>query len=181
MRGNPHVVTVYDTVIDGGLPRIVMEYVPGARDLEAGVGESGPLSPAETARLGLALLDAPTAGHELGIPHRDVKPSNVLLTSHEPEGHHDAGLGRVLLSDYGISLQQGSGEPRLTSASGIVGTPGLHAAPGLRGGALLLEGAVAAGQDTEGDDDGVGAMLFHRVPVGTALPGGAADLAESSS
>ncbi|MER5347853.1 protein kinase [Streptomyces mirabilis] len=133
LRGNPHVVTVYDTVVDAGLPWIVMEYVPGARDLEAVVDESGPLSPAETARIGLALLDALTAGHELGILHRDVKPSNILLSSPELQDSHDAPLARVLLTDYGISLQQDSGEPRLTSASGIIGTPGFLAPERARG------------------------------------------------
>ncbi|GAX58268.1 serine/threonine-protein kinase [Streptomyces olivochromogenes] len=135
LRNNPHVVTVYDLVVDNGLPWIVMEYVPGARDLEAVVGESGPLSPAETARIGLALVDALAAGHELGILHRDVKPSNVLLTTPEPQGPHGQGLTRALLSDYGISLQQDADEPRLTTASGIIGTPGFLAPERARGSA----------------------------------------------
>jgi Serine/threonine protein kinase len=112
-----------------------MEYVPGARDLEAVVGESGPLSPPETARIGLALIDALAAGHELGILHRDVKPSNVLLTTPEPQGAHGQGLTRALLSDYGISLQQDADEPRLTTASGIIGTPGFLAPERARGSA----------------------------------------------
>ncbi|MFF4307906.1 protein kinase [Streptomyces sp. NPDC001601] len=133
LRSNPHVVTVYDTVVDGGLPWIVMEYVPGAKDLEAVVRESGPLSPDDTAELGLALLDALTAGHQLGILHRDVKPSNVLLTTPESQSPRPAWLGRVLLTDYGISLQQDVGEPRLTTAAGIIGTPGFLAPERARG------------------------------------------------
>ncbi|NEA68669.1 serine/threonine-protein kinase [Streptomyces sp. SID12488] len=124
LRSNPHVATVYDCIVDGGLPWIVMEYVPGALDLEAVVREFGPLSPAETARVGLDLIDALNHGHQLGILHRDVKPSNVLLTRQESAGTQSTGIGRVLLTDYGISLQQDSGEPRLTTASGIIGTPG---------------------------------------------------------
>lgn len=42
LRSNPHVATVYDCIVDGGLPWIVMEYVPGALDLEAVVREFGP-------------------------------------------------------------------------------------------------------------------------------------------
>ncbi|MFF7889313.1 protein kinase [Streptomyces sp. NPDC007916] len=124
LRGNPHVVTVYDCVVDDGLPWIVMEYVPGARDLEAVIRESGPLSPTDTARLGVALLDALMAVHRLDILRRDVKPSNILLTNPEPQVPNSAQLGRILLSDYGISLQRDVGEARLTTASGIVGTPG---------------------------------------------------------
>ncbi|MEU3520535.1 protein kinase [Streptomyces sp. NPDC006654] len=133
LRSNPHVVTVYDTVVDGGLPWIVMEYVPGAKDLEAVVRESGPLSPDDTAELGLALLDALSAGHQLGILHRDVKPSNVLLTAPDPQGPHPVRVGRVLLTDYGISLQKDVGEPRLTTAAGFIGTPGFLAPERARG------------------------------------------------
>jgi serine/threonine protein kinase len=133
LRGNAHVVTVYDCVVDAGLPWIVMEYVPGARDLEAVIRDSGPLSPSDTARLGLALLDALNTGHQLGILHRDVKPSNILLTIPEPHAPDAARFGRILLSDYGISLQRDVGEPRLTTASGIVGTPGYLAPERARG------------------------------------------------
>ncbi|WP_371657407.1 protein kinase [Streptomyces sp. NBC_00280] len=124
LRSNPHVATVYDCIVDGGLPWIVMEYVPGALDLEAVVREFGPLSPAETAKVGLDLINALNHGHQLGILHRDVKPSNVLLTRQESGDTQGTGIGRVLLTDYGISLQQDSDEPRLTTASGIIGTPG---------------------------------------------------------
>ncbi|MFE9968218.1 protein kinase [Streptomyces sp. NPDC005525] len=133
LRSNPHVVTVYDIVVDGGLPWIVMEFVPGEKDLEAVVRESGPLSPADTANLGLAVLDALTEGHQLGILHRDVKPSNILLADPDAQGDHPTGVGRVLLTDYGISLQQDSGEPRMTGTSGFIGTPGFLAPERARG------------------------------------------------
>jgi polar amino acid transport system substrate-binding protein len=123
LRGNAHVVTVYDIVEYEGLPWIVMAYVPGARDLGDVVREHGPLRPVETARIGLAVLDALNEGHRLGILHRDVKPSNILLTGPVTHGSYREGLGRVMLTDYGISLQQDSGEPRLTTPSGFIGTP----------------------------------------------------------
>ncbi|QIY93181.2 serine/threonine-protein kinase [Streptomyces sp. S1D4-11] len=153
LRGNPHVVTVYDCVVDDGLPWIVMEFVPGARDLEAVVRESGPLSPTDTARLGVALLDALMAGHRLGILHRDVKPSNILLTIPEPQAPDCAQLGRILLSDYGISLQRDVGEARLTTASGIVGTPGY----------LAPERARGAEPTPESDLFSLGATLYYAV------------------
>ncbi|MFB8129800.1 serine/threonine-protein kinase [Streptomyces mirabilis] len=129
LRGHPHVVTVHDVVVHEGLPWIVMEYVPDAVDLQAVVRQSGPLSPARAARIGLAVLDALSAGHRIGILHRDVKPANILLaldSSGDP-------YARVLLTDYGIALQPESREPRLTATAGILGTPGYLAPERARG------------------------------------------------
>ncbi|XES00234.1 serine/threonine-protein kinase [Streptomyces sp. S1D4-11] len=86
LRNHPHVATVHDVVEEHGLPWIVMGFLPGATDLKEVVREHGPLPPAETARIGLAVLDALMAGHRIGILHRDVKPANILLTRGEPTG-----------------------------------------------------------------------------------------------
>ncbi|MEU9173063.1 protein kinase [Streptomyces sp. NPDC048420] len=129
LRGHPHVATVHDVVMYEGLPWIVMEYVPDAVDLQAVVRRSGPLPPAQVARIGLAVLDALTAGHRVGILHRDVKPANILLA---PDASGDP-YARVLLTDYGIALQPESREPRLTATAGILGTPGYLAPERARG------------------------------------------------
>lgn len=129
LRGHPHVATVHDVVVHEGLPWIVMEYVPDAVDLQAVVRQSGPLSPAQTARIGLAVLDALSAGHRIGILHRDVKPANILLA---PDASGDP-YARVLLTDYGIALQPESREPRLTATAAILGTPGYLAPERARG------------------------------------------------
>ncbi|MET8026422.1 serine/threonine-protein kinase [Streptomyces avermitilis] len=129
LRGHPHVATVHDVVVHEGLPWIVMEYVPDAIDLQAVVRRSGPLTPAQTARIGVAVLDALTAGHRIGILHRDVKPANILLA---PDASGDP-YARVLLTDYGIALRPESREPRLTATAGILGTPGYLAPERARG------------------------------------------------
>ncbi|MHA5054052.1 protein kinase domain-containing protein [Streptomyces sp. SD15] len=122
LRNHPHVVTVHDIVEDGGLPWIVMDFVPGAMDLDAVVREWGPLPPADVARIGLAVLDALLEGHRLGILHRDVKPANILLTHPGPQRSHPADSGQVLLTDYGIAVEPSSGEARLTASLEVVGT-----------------------------------------------------------
>ncbi|WP_405973295.1 protein kinase [Streptomyces sp. NBC_00988] len=129
LRGHPHVATVHDVVIHEGLPWIVMDYVPDGVDLQAVLGRSGPLPPARVARIGLALLDALTAGHRIGILHRDVKPANILLA---PDASGDP-YARVLLTGYGIALQPESHEPHLTATVGIMGTPGYLAPERARG------------------------------------------------
>ncbi|WP_323188248.1 serine/threonine-protein kinase [Streptomyces sp. NBC_00249] len=133
LRDHPHVVTVHDIVEEGGLPWIVMAFVPGATDLEAVVRENGPLPPVEVARIGLAVLDALLEGHRLGILHRDVKPANVLLTRPGQNSGQYAERGKVLLADYGIALQPSSGELRLTGTAGILGSPPYMAPERARG------------------------------------------------
>ncbi|MCZ4516814.1 serine/threonine-protein kinase, partial [Streptomyces sp. ActVer] len=130
LRGHPHVVTVHDVLEHEGLPWIVMEYVPGALDLHALVTQRGPLAPAECARVGLAVLDALTAGHERGVMHRDVKPANILLAPDRAGSPY----ARVLLTDYGISVQPDGGETRYTQTSVLVGTAGYLAPERAQGG-----------------------------------------------
>ncbi|MEU9390755.1 protein kinase [Streptomyces sp. NPDC048324] len=130
LRGHPHVVTVHDVLEHEGLPWIVMEYVAGATDLRALVERRGPLAPAECARVGLAVLDALNSGHERGVMHRDVKPANILLAPDRT----GAPYGRVLLTDYGISVRPDAGETRYTLASVLVGTSGYLAPERATGG-----------------------------------------------
>lgn len=149
LRGNPHVVTVHDVLEHDGLPWIVMEYVPDAVDLRVLVGRSGPLPPAECARIGLAVLDALTAGHQRGLMHRDVKPANILLAPDRT----GAPYARVLLTDYGISVQPYGGETRYTQPSALVGTAG-YVAP---------ERVMAGPPTPAADLFSLGCTLYHAV------------------
>jgi len=109
LRGHPHVIAVYDVLVDNGGIWLVMEYLP-ARSLGELLRLHGRLDPVQVARIGAAVADALAAGHALGIEHRDVKPGNILIT---------AG-GTVKLTDYGISHL--AGDTQLTH-TGISGTP----------------------------------------------------------
>ncbi|MFD5573518.1 serine/threonine-protein kinase [Streptomyces cadmiisoli] len=129
LRGHPHVVTVHDVLEHDGLPWMVMEYVAGAVDLRDLVARRGPLAPAECARVGLAVLDALTAGHERGITHRDVNPANILLAPDRT----GAPYGRILLTGHGISVQPDTGETRHTTAA-PTGTAGCAAPERITGG-----------------------------------------------
>ncbi|WP_155059677.1 serine/threonine-protein kinase [Streptomyces blattellae] len=128
LREHPNVITVYDVVEADDRPWIVMEYLPGTRDLSAVLKERHPLPSDEVARIGAAALDALSAGHRLDIIHRDVKPSNILLA---PD-HAGIADRRVLLTDYGISLRLR--ETRITQSGMVVGTPGYVAPERLSGG-----------------------------------------------
>ncbi|MFI7411179.1 protein kinase [Streptomyces sp. NPDC049627] len=105
---HPAAVSIHDVVVEDGLPWIVMELVRGESLHE--VLQRGPLGPAESARIGFAVLGALRAAHDVGIVHRDVKPANVLL------GRHD----RVVLTDFGIAHIQG--EESLTVSGEFIGS-----------------------------------------------------------
>src|SRR3984885_2178529 len=118
---HPGVVSVYDVADDDGRPWIVMELV-NARSLDQVLAVEGPLSPLQTAEIGRQLLSALSVAHNAGVLHRDVKPSNVLLSQE----------GRAVLTDFGIATFQG--DPKLTQTGMVMGSPGFTAPERIRGG-----------------------------------------------
>jgi len=105
---HPNVARVYDFGRGGGPPFLVMELLEG-ETLAARLA-SGPLPPAEAARVAAAVADALEAAHERGIVHRDVKPSNVVLTPG----------GEVKVLDFGIAAA--ADETHSTTGSGLYAT-----------------------------------------------------------
>ncbi|MEU2562720.1 serine/threonine-protein kinase [Streptomyces longispororuber] len=108
----PHrnVVTVYDVAREESRPWIVMELVRGL-SLSDVLDSEGPMPPARAAHVGAEVLAALRAAHGAGVLHRDVKPGNVLV----------ANDGRVVLSDFGIAMVEGSSA--LTMTGEVVGSP----------------------------------------------------------
>ena len=117
---HPGVVTVHDVIEAGGTPWIIMELVP-SRSLAQVLAQDGPLSPARAAAMGMTLLEALGSAHAAGVVHRDVKPGNILVTSED----------RVVLTDFGIATMHG--DPGLTQAGMVMGTPGFCAPERIRG------------------------------------------------
>ncbi|MER6298103.1 serine/threonine-protein kinase [Kitasatospora sp. NPDC001539] len=103
-------VTVFDVVDEDDRPWIVMELVE-SRSLADVVREDGPLAPGRAAEIALDVLGVLSAAHALGILHRDVKPSNVLIGED----------GRVVLTDFGIASVEG--DASVTSTGMLVGAP----------------------------------------------------------
>ncbi|TDD19500.1 serine/threonine protein kinase, partial [Kribbella turkmenica] len=158
---HPNVVTVFDVVEEDGRPWIVMEMVDSTTLADA-IREYGPLPPGEVARIGLQVLAALQAAHRAGVLHRDVKPSNVLLT----------GEGRVVLTDFGIATLEG--DPSLTTSGALLGSPAF----------IAPERVQAQGVGTESDLWSLGATMYTAVEGrppydrGAALPTLAAAVTE---
>ncbi|MEU7147986.1 serine/threonine-protein kinase [Streptomyces sp. NPDC045456] len=100
---HPGVVTVHDVIHEDGRPVIVMELVDGP-SLDDALDRGGAMDPREIAAIGAKVMDALDAAHQVGVLHRDVKPGNVLLERWDRRADRpDAGVGRVVLTDFGIA------------------------------------------------------------------------------
>jgi predicted Ser/Thr protein kinase len=107
---HPNVVTVYTAGESDGRLYLAMEYVAGD-DLATLLRREGPLPAERTVALLAPVADALDTAHQAHLVHRDVKPSNLVVTP----------SGGVTLLDFGISrILDDSSE--ITRTGEIVGT-----------------------------------------------------------
>ncbi|MDR3637477.1 MAG: serine/threonine-protein kinase [Isosphaeraceae bacterium] len=109
---HPNLARTLDVGNDGDVYFMIMEYIPGESLYQVVKGKKGgPLRVADTARFFLKVLDGLDAAHQGGLVHRDVKPSNIMVT---PDG--DA---KIL--DLGLARAMGEESP-LTRPNVVIGT-----------------------------------------------------------
>lgn len=97
---HPNTVTIFDYGMSGdSIYFIAMELVEGITLAET-VKRKGPVDPARVAHIGVQICGSLSEAHAMGVVHRDMKPSNVLLThrGHDPDFAKvvDFGLVKVL-------------------------------------------------------------------------------------
>ncbi len=110
---HPNILKIFDYGEYNNQPYLVMEYIPGGTLANRLNGLPHPWR--ESAQLLSRVARALETAHAQGIVHRDVKPSNILLSNErEP-----------LLSDFGIAkLIQDDGETVDLTGTGVgIGTP----------------------------------------------------------
>ncbi|MFD9390800.1 protein kinase [Streptomyces sp. NPDC060000] len=142
--GGAWTAPVLDADPEATVPWVATGYAAGP-SLAAAVTSGGPLPETSVRVLGAGLAEALATVHGLGLVHRDVKPSNVLLTVDGP-----------LLIDFGIARAT-DGTASLTSTGVSVGSPGYMAPE-------QILGKVASGA---ADVFSLGAVLAY---AATGLP-----------
>jgi TonB family protein len=106
---HPNIVTLFDVGRDAGRTFIAMEYVEG-RNLREELQASGPLPLERVVEIAVPIGRALAYAHERGVIHRDIKPTNILLSAE----------GIPKITDFGVARLFGS---TMTHAGRIFGTP----------------------------------------------------------
>ncbi|WP_062640067.1 serine/threonine protein kinase [Streptomyces maremycinicus] len=147
--GGAWTAPVLDADPEAPVPWVATGFAAGPSLAAAVASGGGPLPEHSVRVLGAGLAEALGAVHELGLVHRDVKPSNVLLTVDGP-----------LLIDFGIARAT-DGTASLTSTGVSVGSPGYMAPE-------QILGRVASGA---ADVFSLGAVLAYAATGRPPFPG----------
>jgi hypothetical protein len=147
---HPNIIRVLD-VVDGEVVFLVVELLEG-QTLTERLRRGGALPPLEAAQIAAAVADGLEVAHRVGIVHRDVRPSNVMLT---------AG-GGVKVMDFGIAA---AWEAHTTTGQQLLATAAYAPPERIRGGRA----------SPAGDLYSLGAVLYELL---TGRPPLLADTAE---
>jgi tRNA A-37 threonylcarbamoyl transferase component Bud32 len=154
---HPNIVSVFELFMTNERPTMVMEFIDGPTLSQWCGGRV--IAERQAAMLLESLALAVQHAHDNGVIHRDLKPSNVLLSFPREHGEatKDLSLATPKLSDFGMARI--AGDPSLTQAGDLIGTPAFMA-PEQATGDVSLVGPVT-------DVYGLGATLYDLL-TGTA-------------
>jgi serine/threonine protein kinase len=107
---HPNILQVLDAGEEDWQPYIVMEYVEGGETLKAYTNKNNLLPVKSVVEIIYQCAKALDYAHRKGVIHRDIKPTNIMLTRN----------GEVKIADFGIAHNAG-GES--TQVMGLMGSP----------------------------------------------------------
>ncbi|MGD9680609.1 MAG: protein kinase [Candidatus Obscuribacterales bacterium] len=117
---HPNLVSIYGHgETDKGIPYLIMDYIEG-ESLADVIERDGRLEPERALEIFSQVAEAVSHAHQQNIIHRDIKPTNVILS----KGDDDVEIARVV--DFGIAkvLPSASRETRdLTQTGEVFGSP----------------------------------------------------------
>jgi YVTN family beta-propeller protein len=108
----PHIIPIHDYGEINKRLYIEMRLVDDGTNLATLLRDQGPMSPARAVHIISQVADALDAAHFDGLVHRDVKPSNILITPSD----------FVYVVDFGIAHAIGHTASSLTMSGTTVGT-----------------------------------------------------------
>jgi outer membrane protein assembly factor BamB/predicted Ser/Thr protein kinase len=106
---HPNIAILYEFGEADGAPFLAMEYVPGVSLRQ--LLEAGPLPPERALHVLAQIAEALDYAHGMGVVHRDVKPSNILV---DDDDH-------AVLIDFGLADM--TEDTLLTADNAVLGTP----------------------------------------------------------
>jgi serine/threonine-protein kinase len=136
-----HICKVYEVGEVHGKQYIAMQFIPGTTMLEA----SSKLSVKQKVKLLKQVCEAIHAAHQLGVIHRDIKPTNILV------GPSESGELVPYVTDFGLARELTT--PGLTSTGMVMGTAWYMAPEQARGDVKRL--------DARCDIHALGATLYE--------------------
>jgi serine/threonine protein kinase len=107
---HPHIVDIFDAVVEPDFSYLVMEYVPGVT-LEAHSEVDSLLPLGKVVEIIFKCVRALEYAFQHGVIHRDIKPGNIMLSQ----------VGETKVGDFGASFQQRLGQ-ETTQITGV-GSP----------------------------------------------------------
>ena len=147
---HPNIATIHDYDSADGIDFLVMELVRGTPP-------AGPLNEKDVLTIGMQIAEGLAAAHAHGVLHRDLKPTNLAMTSD----------GRVKILDFGLALLMRTTEssPTVLHEQGTAGTLAYMAPEQINGTDI----------DERADIYAAGAVLYElatgRRPFVASLPG----------
>jgi serine/threonine protein kinase len=109
---HPNVISIYDAGVEGEICYIVMEYVEGGQTLKPFCRSDNLLPLERVVEIGFKCARALDYAHRQGVIHRDIKPTNILVTQDLD----------VKLADFSIA-QLSKMDTTETLPLGLVGSP----------------------------------------------------------
>lgn len=149
MLDHPYIIKVHDLGVSASGPYLILEYIKG-RTLAQILQSEGPLSVERFLLVFIQVCSALEHAHSRGVFHRDLKPTNIMLTrsfNNEEE---------IRIMDFGIAKlidesEQEKGIEKLTRTGEALGSPAYMSPEQAQGGKI----------DARSDLYGIGCVMFE--------------------